>query len=246
MGMLVFILGGLIGSFLNVCAYRILQTLPSSFRPSQCHVNIHRLNKKKIMPFICFFRRSDCGSCSGILSLQVPLIAGTNGFLFIAIYKTWGISLISLLYGLLISLLILITIIDLLTYRIPDILTGICLLLGIIFLCFGGQSWSLVFDKGLGLLCGGGLFLVIAFLTGGAMGGGDIKLMGALGFIFGWKSILLVTLISFNLGAIIGGCLLISRKKGGKEPIPFGPFIVSAVLVVMFYQQEILELMKLA
>ena len=98
---------------------------------------------------------------------------------------------------------------------------------------------NIAVDMLLGMVVGAGLFLFITWvgsLIAGkeAMGFGDVKLMGALGLFFGWRTTIIISLISFLLGAIIGVALIIAKRKTGGEYIPFGPFIVIATLIAMF------------
>ncbi len=109
--------------------------------------------------------------------------------------------------------------------------------LGIVNLIININSWTSYL---LGALVGGGIFLAIAgfailVLKKEGMGFGDVKLMASIGFLIGVKNILAVTLCSFFIGAIIGGILLIIKKKDGESYIAFGPFIVIATLIIMFF-----------
>jgi leader peptidase (prepilin peptidase)/N-methyltransferase len=87
----------------------------------------------------------------------------------------------------------------------------------------------------LALLLGGGLFLLIAIASNGGMGGGDIKLIAVLGFILGLKKTVLNILLSFIIGALFSVVLLLLKKKGKKDPIPFGPFINIAFCITIFF-----------
>ena len=89
------------------------------------------------------------------------------------------------------------------------------------------------------MLVGGGIFLIITLIGGAiagkeAMGFGDVKLMGALGLFFGWRNIILISVMSFLFAAIVSIIILISRKKKFSEYIPFGPFIVVAAIIPMY------------
>ena len=97
----------------------------------------------------------------------------------------------------------------------------------------------------LGMLAGGGIFLVIALLGGliagkEAMGFGDVKLMGALGLFFGLNSTILISVLAFLLGAIIGIILIIAKKNKANNYIPFGPFIVMATIIKIFVPFNVL------
>ena len=108
-------------------------------------------------------------------------------------------------------------------------------------------SIDLAIGNLLGAIVGAGIFLIITLLGGliagkEAMGFGDVKLMGAIGLYFGWMNIIAISLIAFLIGAIISIGLIISKKKKTDEYIPFGPFIVIAVLIVMLTPFDILKL----
>ena len=104
---------------------------------------------------------------------------------------------------------------------------------------------NIAIDMLLGMVAGAGIFLFIT-LVGGliagkeAMGFGDVKLMGALGLFFGWRTIIIISLIAFLLGAIIGVALIICKRKTGDEYIPFGPFIVIATIIAIFVPFNVL------
>lgn len=87
----------------------------------------------------------------------------------------------------------------------------------------------------LGFVVGGGSFFLIAFLSKGGMGGGDIKLMGALGFAAGWPNVLLIFMLAFMLGAAVGIILMLFGGKTRKDPLAFGPFISLAFFLNIFW-----------
>jgi leader peptidase (prepilin peptidase)/N-methyltransferase len=143
-------------------------------------------------------------------------------------------------YSIISCLLIVISFIDLKTQEIPDELIIFGLITSIIFIFIDNFKISLL-DGALGFLLGGGLFLLIAIVSNGSMGGGDIKLMAVLGLWLGWKYILMVSLLSFIIGSIVSIILIILKIKGRKDYIPFGPFISIAALIIMNYGSEILK-----
>ena len=114
-------------------------------------------------------------------------------------------------------------------------------ILGLVNLIVNYESWT---SYVLGAIVGGGIFLAIAgfailVLKKEGMGFGDVKLMGALGFLLVLKNIAAVTLCSFFIGAIIGGILLIIKRKDSESYIPFGPFIVIGTLIIMFFGADV-------
>ena len=176
--------------------------------------------------------------------MRYPIVEGITGLLFLFTVYTFGVSLASLQYLLIIGILIPIFLIDYEHYIIPDGLNlGIFLIAaGVLLLQIlsGEAQWTALLDRSLGLLIGGGFFLLIAMVTDGAMGGGDIKIMAALGFLFGVKETLLLMFLSFVLGGILSVALLALKVKKRKDPIPFGPFICIGAVVTIFWGNQIL------
>ena len=149
-------------------------------------------------------------------------------------------------YLILTPMLISVVIIDYQLQIIPNRLTLTMFEIGIVItFLYGLSDVAISFDMILGMLAGGGIFLLITFLGGlvygkEAMGLGDVKLMGAL--FFGLTNIIFVALISFLVGAILSIILLVTKIKKIDEYIPFGPFIVIAVFIVIFVPYDILKI----
>lgn len=135
-------------------------------------------------------------------------------------------------------------IIDFKLQIIPNRLNLTIFEVGIIFaFLYGLSSVVITIDMLLGMLAGAGIFLLITLLGGlfygkEAMGFGDVKLMGALGLFFGLSNIIIITLVSFLIGAILSIFLLITKLKKSDEYIPFGPFIVIATFISMYIPFE--------
>lgn len=232
-----FIYGLFIGSFLNVCIYRIPAGISIVKPPSSCGSCGHRLNYIDMLPVINYvINRGKCRYCNASYSVQYSLIELLNGMLYLFVALRYGITLNSVLYCLLVSVLIVITFIDLEHKIIPDRLNIAGAIIGIIYIIL---DKTVIFDRLIGFSIGLGLFLVIAVLTN-AMGGGDIKLMAVLGLIFGIKGVLFITLLSFVVGAIISVVLLILKVKSRKDQIAFGPFISLSALIYIFLGTEII------
>jgi len=156
----------------------------------------------------------------------------------------FGFKVDFIFYSLMSSVLVAIIFIDLKEMIIPDSLVITILALSIIHKACNyflyGISPDLV-GSILGLLLAGGLFLAIVIISGGGMGGGDVTLIGALGFVLGVKYILLNIFLSFILGAIISIVLLASKIKTRKDPIPFGPFIILGFFITSLWGQDIIN-----
>lgn len=240
MQILILIIGIIIGSFLNVCIYRIPRNESISFPPSSCTNCEERLKAWDLIPIISFiFLKGRCRYCKTKISIIYPIVELLNGLIYLAIYKVFGLSIISAIYMLLSSILIVISFIDYNYKIIPDklVVLGFIIVTPIHIL----YNFPTSFVHGiLGLFISGGLFLSIAFISKGGMGGGDIKLISLLGYLFGLK-IFMVILISFILGALISIILLSTKVKSRKDVIAFGPFIAIAGIIVILFFDEILN-----
>ena len=147
-------------------------------------------------------------------------------------------------YIILTPMLLSVFVIDYRQQIIPNRLNLTIFEVGLVFaFLYGLSDVAITFNMLLGMLVGGGIFLLIT-LVGGmfygkeAMGFGDVKLMAALGLYFGFSNIIAITLVSFLVGAILSIILLISRKKKSNEYIPFGPFIVIGTFISMYVPFE--------
>ena len=147
-------------------------------------------------------------------------------------------------YLILTPMLLSVFVIDYKQQIIPNRLNLTIFEVGIVFaFLYGLSDVAITINMLLGMLAGGGIFLLIT-LVGGlfygkeAMGFGDVKLMGALGLYFGLSNIIVITLMSFLIGAILSILLLVSKIKKSSEYIPFGPFIVIATFISMYIPFE--------
>ncbi|QEK12130.1 prepilin peptidase [Crassaminicella thermophila] len=242
MQFIILLLGLLIGSFLNVCIFRIPRGESIVYPSSHCLKCNTPLKSIDLVPvFSYLIYRGKCRYCGAKLSIQYPTIELMNAIIYMLLYYKFGCTFDFLQYTILASLLIVISLIDFYHQIIPDglIMFGLIVtfLLKIPLLV---KDFTLIYNYLIGLLLGGGFFLLLAIITNGAMGGGDIKLMGLLGLWLGWKWILLIMFLSFFLGSIISILLMISKKKGRKDMIPFAPFIGLAVLMTVCYGNDII------
>lgn len=163
---------------------------------------------------------------------------------YIALLYFNGLTIDTLKFMLLIPMLIIAFMIDLKLQIIPNRLTLTIFETGLVFtfiktLLITGGGINIFIDSMVGMLVGGGIFLIITLIGGAiagkeAMGFGDVKLMGALGLFFGWLNMILISVMSFLFAAIVSIIILISRKKKFSEYIPFGPFIVVASMIPIY------------
>ena len=169
-----------------------------------------------------------------------------TAIIYVVLLFMFGWKLDLLKYLLITPLLLSAFAIDYKEQIIPNRLTLTLFEIGLIFAFVeGSMSFSMMLDKLLGLAIGGGIFLIITLIGGliagkEAMGFGDVKLMGALGIIFGAYNIIIISILSFLLAAIISIILIVSKKKKSNEYIPFGPFIVIATLMAILIPENIM------
>lgn len=241
----VFIFGLLAGSFLNVCIYRIPKEMSIVFPGSHCTSCGTRLKAYELVPvFSYLFLGGKCRTCGEKISVRYPLVELATALLFTYQFYLIGPNPAFLFFGAMTLILIVMTMIDYDHQIIPDGLTLMLGILGIAYLAlirFPESGFNTILPSALGFLLGGGLFLLIAVVSNGGMGGGDIKLMAVLGLWFGWKHLLLLMMLSFVSGAIISVLLLAFRIKGRKEAIPFGPFIALAAYLTSLYGNELIN-----
>lgn len=243
---LVIMIGLALGSFANVCIYRIPQRksilLPSSFCPA-CGTRIRFYDNIPLASYLIL--RGKCRDCKAKISLQYPLVEFLTAALLALAYLRFGLTWDFAARGILIMIMILTFFIDLKHRIIPDALTFPGVVLGFL-LSFAVTSPS-VLNSLLGIVVGGGMFYLAALLgelifKKESMGGGDIKLAMVLGAFLGWQNILLILLLSAFLGSLIGGAaLFFSKDVKESRTIPFGPFLAIGAIVAMFAGDAIIS-----
>lgn len=170
--------------------------------------------------------------------------------MYVGLLYFFGLSIDTLKYMFLVPMLISAFVIDYRLQIIPNRLTLTIFETGLIFtfasvLINTNAGISIFMNNMLGMIVGGGIFLIITLIGGliagkDAMGFGDVKLMGALGLFFGWMNIIMIAVMAFLLAAVISIIILVSRKKKADEYIPFGPFIVISAIIAMFVPSTLL------
>lgn len=242
--LLVFILGLCIGSFANVCIYRIPLELSIVFPRSSCP------QCKKIIPWYdnipvlsYLILGAKCRNCKNPISIQYPIIEFLTGTLFLLLFLKYQFSLSSLIFSYLTFVLIIISGIDYYHRIIPNIFPLILLIAGVLTSFFNislGETYIARFINSLtGILAGGGSLLLVAVLgefifKKEAMGGGDIKLMAGIGAIIGWEKVLFAIFIASFLGSVLGLALIVLKKVEKRGYLPFGPFLALASYIILF------------
>lgn len=178
------------------------------------------------------------------------LLMVSNAVMYVGLLYFFGFSIDTLKFMFLVPMLISAFVIDYRLQIIPNRLTLTIFEIGLIFtfasvMINTNAGISIFMNNMLGMIVGGGIFLIITLIGGliagkDAMGFGDVKLMGALGLFFGWMNIIMVAVMAFLLAAVISIIILISRKKKADEYIPFGPFIVISAIIAIFVPSALL------
>lgn len=251
----VFVLGAIIGSFLNVCIYRMPRdesiVKPAS-RCTSCGKPVRFYDNIPILSYIFLLGR--CRYCKTSLSLRYPLIELLNAVLYVLILAKVGIASpwVLLTYFVFVSALVVIVFIDIDYQIIPDSITlpgiPLAIILGSTILPDPFARDELLGFKAslIGFLAGGGFFYLVAVLGRAAfkkdaMGGGDIKMMAMVGGLLGWKGVFLTTFMGSLFGSIIGVSLILLKGREWGSKIPFGPYLALGALLSLFCGQEIIR-----
>jgi leader peptidase (prepilin peptidase)/N-methyltransferase len=244
-----FVFGLTIGSFLNVCIYRLplkrsIVTPPSAC-PS-CGYRIRFYDNIPVLSYLMLWGR--CRKCGTHISLIYPAVELATGLISMALLVKYNILNENFpsffIYLIFISALICIGFIDLEHQIIPDVISIPGIIAGLFFsLVINHIPWI---DSVAGILAGGGILYLVAILfelimKKEGMGGGDIKLLAMIGAFLGWKALPFVILVSSLSGSIIGGTALMMSKKGIRTRIPFGPFLALGAILYVFFGKEIIN-----
>lgn len=250
----VFLFGIIIGSFLNVLIYRLPIGLDFKKVNSMCTTCKHRLMWYDLFPlFSWIFLGGKCRYCKAKISAQYPIVEALNGVLYLLIYfficggnglESLGLKLIG--YFIVASCLIVTAWIDFKHEIIPDSM-WISILVGGVFIV--GDSLinktftkEFIVSKVIGFFAISLLFLLIGVVSKGrAMGGGDVKLMAAAGFVLGWKAVIVSLFVAAFCGVIYSIGRKIVSKKAMSGVIPFGPFLSMGIMFSAFLGEKIFD-----
>lgn len=238
----ILVLGLLIGSFLNVCIYRIPRGESIAYPPSHCTNCGNNIKSYDLIPVISyiFFLQGKCRYCGEKISIRYPITELFTGVVFMLNYKYYGMSMEFIKFAVLSCFLIVIGMVDFDTTDVYFKTTMSGIIVGIVFLIvyyFNGYNiWTYI----LGALIGGGFISLIILITGG-MGWGDAEICFLTGLYLGWKLTVLMLFLSIILGAVIGILLIATKKKSRKDYIPFGPYIALGAMIAMIWGEKILK-----
>ena len=242
-----FFLGAIVGSFLNVCIYRIPREIsivrPGSFCP-HCNKPVGVFHNIPIVSYLIL--RGKCSSCSASISWRYPAVEIIAALMTLVTLRHFGFSLEGAAFLILFYLLIVIAFIDLEHLIIPDSLLlasvgALCLLI------FKFPSWLTLYETVVGSVVFGGFLYMAGFLgkllfKKESLGFGDIKLGFVLGAFLGWRLVVVSLYGAFFLAAIFAVMGLLIKKMKFGQMIPFGPFLILGSLVGIFLGDWIINL----
>jgi len=238
-------LGLVIGSFLNVCIYRLPKQESISKPRSRCPLCNYQLKFWENIPIVSYFILcGKCSNCHGHISLRYPLVEILTSLTFLLLYFYYGFTIGTIILCALLCIVIIITFVDIDVQLIPNELLLISLIPITIYIMLISLS-----DIGTHLLGAIGLSLLL-FLIGyfgkklykeDSMGMGDVKYAFVIGLLLGWKNGFLALGISFLFAAIIIFILYITKKLKSRQKIPFGPFMSVGLLIALIWGDKIIE-----
>ncbi|WP_285765543.1 A24 family peptidase [Peribacillus sp. SI8-4] len=237
----IFILGLILGSFFNVVGLSVPVSTPFVNRRSACPSCGRTLTSLELIPVISYvLQGGKCRGCKAGISLLYPIVEMLTGILFVSAPLFLGYSGELLICWTLISLFMIIFVSDVTYMLIPDkILLFFMLIFIILRISFPLSPW---WDSLAGAAIGFSLPLLIAVVSKGGMGGGDIKLFAVIGFTLGTKLMLLSFLFASFYGAFFGIIGMLSGALNKKTVIPFGPYIVFGTLTAYYWGEDIVSL----
>ncbi len=237
---LIFIIGLLIGSFLNVCIYRIPRDESISYPPSHCTNCSKRIKWYDLIPVISYaLLGGKCRNCKEKISIKYPIVELVTGLVFIGLYLKYGQTIEFLKFVVFISFLIVIGVIDFETTDVYLKTTLPGIIVGIVFAVISGFMGKEFMEYVYGGLLGGGLISLIILITHG-MGWGDAEICLMCGIFLGLRLTIVMLFLAFIIGGAVGIMLILLKKKSQKDYIPFGPFISLAAVITVFFGENIM------
>ncbi len=239
-----FILGSVIGSFLNVCIFRLPREESLVFPGSRCPACQGSIRPWDNIPILSFLvLRGRCRACGHPISWRYPLVEGLTAFLFAAVVSRFGVTPLAATLLCFVSALVVIAFIDLDHQVIPNVLTLPGIPLGLL----AGVAWGEppILDRLIGVLAGAG-FLYLVLLYGSAlygqdaMGEGDLNLIALVGAFLGWRGVVITILVGCLAGSAVGLLLIGLGRLRRRSHMAFGPFLVLGAVVALFYGERLI------
>ena len=242
MYIIIFMYGIVLGSFLNVLIYRIPKGEGVAMKSSHCMSCGMKIKWYDLIPVISYIiLKGRCRGCGGTISLQYPLAEAANGAVYVFIFWYNGICFESVLYALMFSVFLVISVIDFRTYEIPFCLNAAILVLAAVRLIWEQKN---IVNHIIGFVSVSG-FMLVCLIVGrklkgiDAFGGGDIKLTAAAGLFLGAEEVILGFLAGCVLGAVIHTVRM--KVSGEDHVLAFGPYLCGGMFIAMLFGHEIID-----
>jgi leader peptidase (prepilin peptidase)/N-methyltransferase len=243
-GALVTVIGACVGSFLNVCIYRLPRHESLMWPGSRCTRCARALSWYENVPVVSWvLLRGRCRTCREPVSWMYPIVEVITALTFLSGYLLYGISAIGAVRILFACALIVLFVTDLQHKILPNVITVPGIVVGFALSFFLPPGWR---DSLIGIAIGGGTLFAIAeayyrlrVLEG--LGMGDVKLLGMIGAFLGWKLVLLTLVFASFAGSIAGGILIVSGRGSMKYALPFGTYLAVAALVAAIWGTPIVD-----
>lgn len=236
------LIGLCIGSFLNVCIYRIAREESIAFPPSHCTNCGYELKSKDLIPvFSYLFLKGKCRKCEERISIKYPIVEVVNSIIYILIYINFGFSFLFFKLCIFSSLMIVIGVIDFETKFVYKSTVIFGIISGIVFLTIDliltkNILWSNIIGAFIGFVV---IWLIVVITRG--MGEGDIDIALICGLFLGVKGIGITLFLAFVIGGIVAAFILIFKLKGRKAEIAFGPYLAIGALIAMLWGQNLID-----
>ena len=236
--------GLIIGSFLNVCIFRLPRGTSVVWPASACGSCKRELRWFENIPVISWVvLGAKCARCKAPISIQYPLVEATTAVLFVIVTATTPPGSVLVARLLFVALLVVLFAIDLEHHLLPNVITLPGIVVGLVFALVGPPGWQASL---LGVLLGGGVLYAIAagyyaVRKEEGMGMGDVKMLAMIGAFLGWQAVLLTLVLASLSGAVIGLALIVVQRGSMKYALPFGTFLALGGLTAMLVGQPLID-----
>lgn len=239
-GVIVFIFGLNIGSFLNVVIWRLHTQEGMVRKRSYCPKCKHQLSVIDLIPLVSFLMlRGRCRQCRQPIDWQYPVVEFATAAIFTSLFLRFGLSDQFVVYSVYAAFLVVVFVFDLKHYLILDRVMLPAAIVAAIGGLVLGLSWQTLL---IGAAIGGGFFLLQFVLSNGRwIGGGDIRLGAVMGLMLGWRVTVAALFISYVMGSLGGVGLIVLGKKTWRSRLPFGVFLTLGALVCFFWGNQLVD-----
>jgi leader peptidase (prepilin peptidase)/N-methyltransferase len=241
------ILGLAVGSFLNVCIDRLPQNKSIAFPPSHCEACQHKLAAKDLIPVFSYLRlRGRCRYCQASVPRRLFWVELATGVVFALLAWHYGLSPALGIMAFYACLFIVIFVIDLEQGLILNKVVYPSMVVALLLALLPQSRLTLMIEPGIASAALGGaigfaIFFLIAIVSRGGMGWGDVKLVALIGLATGFPLVFLAIIMGAILGGIVAVALVIAKKRKRRQTIPFGPFLTVAAMITLLWGSNIMS-----